>query len=63
MAKAPKWGVNTYHKQKPRKRPGRHSKNPNKKQRKKPYAGQGRGWQISLDILYRIYERKNNNNK
>ena len=43
MAKAPKWGVNTYHKQQPRKGPGRHSKKPNKKQRKKPYIGQGRG--------------------
>jgi len=43
MAKAPKWGVNTYHKETKRKRPGRHSKNPNKKQRKKPYNGQGRG--------------------
>ena len=27
---------------KPRKRPGRHAKSPNKSQRKKPYRGQGR---------------------
>ena len=28
--------------EKPRKSPGRHSKKPNKKRRKKPYNGQGR---------------------
>ena len=38
---------------KPRKRPGRHSKKPNKKRRRKPYIGQGRAWQKSSDILYR----------
>ena len=38
--------------EKPRKRPGRHSKKPNKKRRKKPYNGQGRACQTSLDILY-----------
>ena len=43
MAKKSNFGVNLYHLQQPRKRPGRHSKNPNKKQRKKPYVGQGRG--------------------
>ena len=42
MGKAPKWGVNTYKKDKPRKRPGRHSKKPNKKRKRKPYIGQGR---------------------
>ena len=36
------FGINIYHHQKPRKRPGRHSKKPNKKQRRKKYVGQGR---------------------
>ena len=30
MGKAPKWGVNTYKREKPRKRPGRHKKRLNK---------------------------------
>ncbi len=30
MGKAPKFGVNLYHKQQPRKRPGRHTKRLNK---------------------------------
>ena len=41
---------------KPRKRPGRHSKSPNKAKKRghnKKYNRQGRGWQISLNILYR----------
>ena len=43
MGKKAKFGVNTYvKKDRPRKRPGRHSKKPNKKRRKKPYNGQGR---------------------
>ena len=45
MGKAPKWGVNTYHKETKRKRPGRHKKNLNKSQkrmRKRKYRGQGR---------------------
>ena len=40
---------------KPRKRPGRHSKSPNKAKKRghnKKYNRQGRGWQISLNILY-----------
>ena len=36
------FGVNTYVKQTPRKRKGRHSKRPNKKSIKKKYRGQGR---------------------
>lgn len=43
MSKRPKFGVVTKPKRdRPRKRPGRHAKKPNKKQRKKPYVGQGR---------------------
>lgn len=44
MAKKKKslFGVNLYVKQKPRKRPGRVSKKPNKKFSKKKYRGQGR---------------------
>tara|TARA_R100000455_G_C6216804_1_gene82545 strand:- start:586 stop:714 length:129 start_codon:yes stop_codon:yes gene_type:complete len=42
MGKAPKFGVNTYHKRSTRKRPGRHAKKPNKKNTKKKYRGQGR---------------------
>ena len=45
MGKVPKWGVNTYHKETKRKRPGRHKKNLNKSQkrmRKRKYRGQGR---------------------
>ena len=41
--KKPKFGVNPYVHNKPRKRPGRHSKKPNKGSRKKKYRGQGRG--------------------
>ena len=43
MGKAPKWGVNTYHKRtKPKL--GRHKKNLNKHEKRsyKPYVGQGR---------------------
>ena len=43
--KKPLFGVNTYHKRKPRKRPGRHSKSPNKaskRMKKAKYRGQGR---------------------
>jgi hypothetical protein len=39
------FGVNTYNHEKPRKRPGRHSKNPNKstkRTKKRKYRGQGR---------------------
>ena len=44
MAKKNKLGLITKPiREKPRKRPGRHSKKPNKKRRKKPYRGQGRG--------------------
>ncbi len=43
MGKLPKFGINVYHKQKPRKRPGRHAKSVSKrKPRRKPYVGQGR---------------------
>ena len=45
MGKAPKWGVNTYKRDKPRKRPGRHKKKLNKatkRMRKRKYKGQGR---------------------
>ena len=40
--KKPLFGVNNYVKETPRKRPGRHSKKPNKKFSKKKYRGQGR---------------------
>lgn len=40
--KKPLFGVSNYVKEKPRKRPGRHSKKPNKKFSKKKYRGQGR---------------------
>jgi len=44
MGKAPKYGVNLYHKQTKRKRPGRHAKSSSKRiPQKKPYKGQGRG--------------------
>ena len=35
MAKAPKWCVNTYKKDKPRKRPGRHKKRLNKHEKRR----------------------------
>ena len=66
MAKKAMFGVNLYHKQKPRKRPGRHKKNLNKatkRMKKKKYRGQGRGWQTSLDILYIEYERNKHKSK
>ena len=34
MGKAPKWGVNTYHKQTRKKRPGRHKKRRNKHEKR-----------------------------
>jgi len=34
MAKKPMFGVNLYHKQKPRKRPGRHKKSLNKHEKR-----------------------------
>lgn len=40
--KKPLFGVSNYVKEAPRKRPGRHSKNPNKKYSRKKYRGQGR---------------------
>ena len=43
MAKAPKWGVNTYKKDKPRKSPGRHKKRRNKHEKRMgKYRGKGR---------------------
>ena len=43
MAKAPKWGVNTYKRDKPRKRTGRHKKNRNKHEKRMgKYRGKGR---------------------
>ena len=39
--KKPLFGVNNYIKEKPRKRPGRHSYSPNKKSTIKKYRGQG----------------------
>jgi len=42
MANKPKYGVNTYHKRTHKKRPGKHSKKPNKKNKRKRYIGQGR---------------------
>ena len=49
---------------KPRKRPGRHTKNLNKSKKRsyKKYNRQGR-WQVSQNILVSRYERKNYNNK
>ncbi len=38
----PLFGVNTYIKKKPRKRPGRHSKKPNKGSKRKRYRRQGK---------------------
>ena len=34
MAKVPKWGVSTYHKQTKKHRPGRHKKNRNKDEKR-----------------------------
>ena len=45
MAKKNTFGVNTYHKRTRKKRPGRHTKNPNKNTKefkRKRYRGQGR---------------------
>ena len=45
MGKAPKWGVNTYKREKPRKSPGRHKKRLNKhekRQQKKKKKGKKR---------------------
>ncbi len=44
MAKKSQFGVNLYNKQKPRKRPGRHTKNLNKSKKRsyKKYNRQGR---------------------
>ena len=40
--KQPVFGVSNYKKKKPRKRPGRHSKRPNKGSKRKKYRRQGR---------------------
>ena len=40
--KKPLFGVSNYVKESPKKRPGRHSKNPNKKFDRKKSRGQGR---------------------
>jgi len=42
MAKKAALGLNLLPRDKPRKRPGRHSKRPNKKFTRKKYRGQGR---------------------
>tara|TARA_Y100000004_G_C8869000_1_gene392395 strand:+ start:411 stop:539 length:129 start_codon:yes stop_codon:yes gene_type:complete len=42
MSKKAAIGLNTLPRDKPRKRPGRHSKRPNKKFTRKKYRGQGR---------------------
>jgi len=42
MAKKSAIGLSTAPRDKPKKRPGRHSKRPNKKYTKKKYRGQGR---------------------
>ena len=42
MAKKPKYGVNNYRGSTKKKRPGRHTKKPNKKFSRKMYRGQGR---------------------
>ena len=57
MAKAPKWGVNTYKRDKPRKRPGRHKKRLNKsekRQQKKRRKGKKR--QLTIIPRYPIYK-------
>ena len=55
------YGVSVYVRNKPKKRPGRHTKSLNKhKKRQKKHNG--RPWQYSLDILHCGYERKKNNN-
>ena len=40
--KKPLFGASNYKKKRPRKRPGRHAKSPNKNNTKKKYKGQGR---------------------
>ena len=40
--KKPLFGVSNYKKKKPRKRPGRHAKSPNKHNKRKKSRGQGR---------------------
>jgi hypothetical protein len=42
MGNTPKWGANTYHKETPKKRPGRHAKSYSKRiPRRKKTRGQG----------------------
>ena len=45
----PLFGVNTYIKKKPRKRPGRHSKKPNKGSKRKRYRRQGKNEFLGVD--------------
>ena len=49
------FGVNLYHKQQARKRPGRHKKSLNKQEKRQ----KKRGWQVSYINLYIQNERKN----
>ena len=61
MARKGLFGVNTYRGGTKKKRPGRHKKKLNKhekRQRKK----RKKGWQVSSNILYIGYERKEKEN-
>jgi len=58
MAKKGLYGVNTYRGKTRKKRPGRHKKSLNKSEKR-----QQKHWQVSSNILYIQYERKNNENK
>ena len=65
MAKKSKtFGVNNYHERTRKKRPGRHSKSPNKSRKrihKSKYRGQGRAWQI-ISLSYILCNKGEINN-
>ena len=53
MGRKSQFGVSLYHKQKPRKRPGRHKKKRNKHE-KRQQKKRKKGWQWSYKDLYSI---------
>lgn len=52
MAKKVALGNGKFIKQTNKKRPGRHSKRPNKRNSRKPYKGQGRKQQLTSIIIW-----------
>ena len=57
MAKKAKFGISTAPREKPRKRPGRHKKSPNKSEKRMGKYRRKQGLTLSNKVLYLGYER------